>query len=62
MDNLRERWNVLVPWMTKMNELGTDLARLITDAFPNLQGRDFKNPDSFTDEELIDIFNWLEQE
>lgn len=63
MENeLRDRWNTLAPWMNKMIGMGTRFDTLITDRFPQFEGRDFGNPDSFTDQEISDIFDWLAEQ
>ena len=59
---LNERFAEFADFVIKLKTVGNNADELIVKNFPNLEGRDFSKPDTFTDEEITAIFEWLETE
>lgn len=56
-----ERWAEFCDFVIKMKENGTDLAALISKNMPEMAGKNYSNPTSFTNKEVWAILEWLEK-
>lgn len=61
-ETLRNQFAEFADFVIKLKNVGNDMDNFIIKNLPSLEGRDFSKPDTFTDEEITTLFNWLEEE